>query len=107
MLVSTMINSQKTLLFIICTALLFSCNKDIDKAVTEIPYTQSNPNILLIIADDMGLDASEALYNLSIDPFETTNLLDSDQLPLSSSDNLIKEDLVAKLYQLNFKMSHK
>jgi hypothetical protein len=107
MLVSTIINSQKTLLFIICTVLLFSCNKDIDEAVTEIPHTQSNPNILLIITYDMGLDASEALYNLSIDPLETTNLLDSDQLPLSSSDNLIKEDLVAKLYQLNFKMSHK
>lgn len=43
---------------------------------------------------------SEALYNLSVDPLETENLLNSKHLPLSSADDLIKEELVAKLNEI-------
>ena len=43
---------------------------------------------------------SEAFYNLSIDPLETINLLNSNRLPLSDSDKLIKEELVTKLLEI-------
>ena len=45
-------------------------------------------------------DESEALFNLSIDPLETVNLLNSNQLPLSGNDNLVKEELVSKLKEI-------
>ena len=45
-------------------------------------------------------NGSEAFYNLSIDPYETINLLNSNPLPLSDSDNLIKEELVTKLLEI-------
>ena len=55
--------------------LLFSCNTDESK-VTETPTenpSQTKPNILLIIADDMGLDASPG-YNIGISKPQMPNL---------------------------------
>lgn len=45
-------------------------------------------------------DGSEALYNLSLNPMESPNLLHSNQLPLSASDALIKEELITKLEEI-------
>lgn len=42
-------------------------------------------------------DGSEALFNLSIDPLENTNLLNANQLPLSATDSAEKEKLLAEL----------
>lgn len=58
-----MINSYKLLKFkiynlstlIIYMTLLLSCKKDTDISIFNL--SQSKPNILLIIADDLGLDA--------------------------------------------------
>ena len=63
---------MKHLTLIALVFVLISCSSDIDTVVDttdETPTpTQSSPNILLIIADDMGLDASPG-YNLgSIKP---------------------------------------
>lgn len=45
-------------------------------------------------------DGSEALYNLQEDSFETTNLLNANRLPLSSSNEEIKTLLVEKLKEI-------
>lgn len=45
-------------------------------------------------------DGSEALYNLSLNPLESPNLLHSNQLPLSSPDALIKDELITKLDEI-------
>ncbi|MEP1488382.1 MAG: sulfatase-like hydrolase/transferase [Algibacter sp.] len=45
-------------------------------------------------------DGSEALFNLSSDEFEETNLLNANQLPLSASDSAMKDELTAKLNAL-------
>ena len=42
-------------------------------------------------------NGSEALYNLSINEFENPNLLSTNQLPLSSNDNLNKTKLLNEL----------
>lgn len=42
-------------------------------------------------------DGTEALYDLSIDPLENTNLLDTNQLPLSESSSIEKEKLINEL----------
>ncbi|MGK0307578.1 MAG: PBP1b-binding outer membrane lipoprotein LpoB, partial [Urechidicola sp.] len=63
---------MKKLTLIALVFLLFSCSTDTtdpivdtgDDTTDETPtQTESSPNILLIIADDMGLDASPG-YNL-------------------------------------------
>lgn len=45
-------------------------------------------------------DGTEALYNLSLNSFENPNLLNQNQLPLSSSDATIKEELITKVNNL-------
>lgn len=45
-------------------------------------------------------DGTEALYNLSVNPLENPNLLSTGQLPLSSSDAVIKEELITKANNL-------
>lgn len=45
-------------------------------------------------------DGTEALYNLIDNPLENPNLLSDNQLPLSSANNLIKEELVNKLTEI-------
>ncbi|WP_345190162.1 sulfatase-like hydrolase/transferase [Algibacter agarivorans] len=45
-------------------------------------------------------DGSEALYNLSDNPLENPNLLNANQLPLSSENALIKDELTAKLLEI-------
>ncbi|MFD1293155.1 sulfatase-like hydrolase/transferase [Lutibacter holmesii] len=45
-------------------------------------------------------DGSEALYNLNEDPFETINLLSQNRLPLSTSNEAIKTQLVKKLKEI-------
>ena len=42
-------------------------------------------------------NGNEALYNLSIDPLEGTNLLNTNQLPLSITDSVIMDDLISEL----------
>ncbi len=45
-------------------------------------------------------DGSEKLFNLSTDPLESVNLLHENQLPLSSTDSLIKVDLIDNLSKI-------
>jgi arylsulfatase A-like enzyme len=45
-------------------------------------------------------DGSEAFYNLSNNPLENPNLLNTNQLPLSNSDSAVKDQLTAKLSQI-------
>lgn len=45
-------------------------------------------------------DGSEALYDLSIDALEDTNLLSANQLPLSSANSLEKDKLISELETL-------
>ena len=45
-------------------------------------------------------DGSVALYNLIETPFETINLLSIDQLPLSSENQAIKNDLETEIERL-------
>ena len=45
-------------------------------------------------------DGSEALYNLSDNALENPNLLNANQLPLSDSDSLIKDELIAKVEEI-------
>ncbi|MDV7186295.1 sulfatase-like hydrolase/transferase [Lutibacter sp. TH_r2] len=45
-------------------------------------------------------DNSESLFNLSIDPLETKNLLNSKNLPLSENDSKMKDELTQKLAEI-------
>jgi len=45
-------------------------------------------------------DGSEALYNLSLNPMENPNLMSTNQLPLSSADEIIKNELTTKLAEI-------
>ena len=45
-------------------------------------------------------DGTEKLYNLSTDPLESINLMHAHQLPLNSTDELIKGELVLKLNEI-------
>ncbi|CAM1333361.1 sulfatase-like hydrolase/transferase [Tenacibaculum aestuariivivum] len=45
-------------------------------------------------------DGSEALYNLIENPLENPNLLSTNQLPLSASDAVIKDELITKVNSL-------
>ena len=45
-------------------------------------------------------DNSEAFYNLSANPMENPNLMSTNQLPLSSTDQIIKNELTAKLAEI-------
>ena len=45
-------------------------------------------------------DGSEALYNLSSNPLENPNLLNSNQLPLSTENSAIKDELTSKLAEI-------
>jgi len=45
-------------------------------------------------------NGNEALYNLSINPLESPNLLNSNQLPLSSEDEAIKNELILRLVEI-------
>lgn len=54
-------NLRKGLLFIGCLQLLIACNSsaiDVESDVDVVNPTTNQPNILLVIADDMGLDAT-------------------------------------------------
>jgi len=42
-------------------------------------------------------NGNERFYNLSQDPLESTNLLNGNQLPLSTADSAIKDELIAEL----------
>jgi len=46
-------------------------------------------------------NGSEALYNLIDNPLENPNLLSDNQLPLSTENSAIKDELVAKLTEIN------
>ncbi|WP_299157848.1 sulfatase-like hydrolase/transferase [uncultured Tenacibaculum sp.] len=45
-------------------------------------------------------NGSEALFNLTNDPLEATNLMSASQLPLSASDSTIKDELSSKLTEI-------
>ena len=45
-------------------------------------------------------NGNERLFNLSNDPLETTNLLNANQLPLSTEDSATKDELIAKLNEV-------
>ena len=45
-------------------------------------------------------DGTEALYNLSTNPMESPNLMSPNQLPLSTADEVIKNELTSKLAEI-------
>lgn len=45
-------------------------------------------------------DGEEALYDLSINPYENPNLLNANQLPLSAANSAIKDELVNKANEI-------
>ncbi|MEC3908148.1 sulfatase-like hydrolase/transferase [Tamlana sp. 2201CG12-4] len=59
-------------------------------------YTIRNATHKYILFDD----GTEALFNLSSNPFENPNLLNATQLPLSSANALIKSELTAKALEI-------
>ncbi|MBC2843971.1 sulfatase-like hydrolase/transferase [Winogradskyella flava] len=59
---------QQLRIVIIAFALIFSCNSSDDSGTQEENPESSKPNILLIIADDMGLDATPGYTIGSIKP---------------------------------------
>ena len=65
-------NTSKIVAFILLSFLFLSCGNDdtvVSNTPTETPTTTSNsPNILLIIADDMGLDATPGYDTGTIKP---------------------------------------
>ena len=72
-------------------------------AYTEVGYDSGKTDYTVRNATHKYIyfqDGSEALYNLSIDAFETTNLLNVNQLPLSASDNAMKNELLAELSKI-------
>lgn len=66
------------------------------KKTGGVDYTIRNKTHKYIKFDN----GDEALYNLSINPLENPNLLNTNQLPLSSSDEAIKNELILKLVAL-------
>jgi arylsulfatase A-like enzyme len=62
----------------------------------SIDYTLRNATHKYILYED----GSEGLYDLLNNPFESPNLLNSNQLPLSSANIVIKEELAAKLVEI-------
>jgi arylsulfatase A-like enzyme len=56
-------------------------------------YTIRNATHKYIYFDN----GNERFYNLSIDPLETTNLLNANQLPLSASDSAMQDELITEL----------
>ena len=73
-------------------------------AYSEIGYTSSSSTDYTIRNAThkyiMFNDSSEALYNLSTNPFESPNLLHPSQLPLSSADSTIKAELEAEVLRI-------
>ncbi len=59
-------------------------------------YTIRNKTHKYIVFED----GTEKLYNLSIDPLELINLMHINQLPLNSTDELIKEELILELNEI-------
>ena len=71
-----------------------------DYAYTEIGHDSGNSDYTIRNATHKYMyfeDGSEALYNLSVDALEGTNLLSTNQLPLSNSDSVMKDELIAQL----------
>ncbi|MEH6536724.1 MAG: sulfatase-like hydrolase/transferase [Psychroserpens sp.] len=59
-------------------------------------YTIRNSTHKYIYFDD----GSEALFDLSINPLENPNLLNPNQLPLSTENSLIKDELISRLNEI-------
>jgi hypothetical protein len=45
-------------------------------------------------------NGSEALYDLSVNPLENPNLLNANQLPLSTENSSIKDELTSRLSEI-------
>ena len=69
---------------------------EIGKDTGGSDYTIRNATHKYILFDN----GSEALYNLSANPLENPNLLNANQLPLSTSDSTIKDELTAKITEI-------
>jgi arylsulfatase A-like enzyme len=69
---------------------------EVKKETGEIDVTIRNATHKYILFND----GSEALYNLQVNPLENPNLLNASQLPLSATDEAIKNELVNKLEEL-------
>ncbi|WP_298551078.1 sulfatase-like hydrolase/transferase [uncultured Algibacter sp.] len=59
-------------------------------------YTIRNTTHKYILFDD----GSEAFYNLSVNPLEAPNLLNTNQLPLSDENSAVKDNLTSKLIDI-------
>lgn len=66
---------------------------EVKKESGEIDIAIRNNTHKYILFDD----GSEALYNLQANPLENPNLLNANQLPLSATDEAMKNELVNKL----------
>ena len=70
---------------------------------SEAGYASENPEYTIRNTTHKYIrfeDGSEALFNLSTDEFERSNLLRDENLPLSSSDRAIRDELVEKVTAL-------
>ncbi|MCF2875802.1 MULTISPECIES: sulfatase-like hydrolase/transferase [unclassified Tenacibaculum] len=61
-----------------------------------VDYTIRNATHKYILYND----GSEALFNLASDPFENTNFMNANQLPLSAANSAMKDELSAKLTEI-------
>ena len=71
-----------------------------DYTYTEIGNDSGNPDYTIRNATHKYIyfeDGSEALYNLNMNALENPNLLNTNQLPLSSEYSAVKDELVSKL----------
>ena len=70
---------------------------------SEAGYASENPEYTIRNTTHKYIrfkDGSEALFNLSIDELERSNLLKDENLPLSSSDRAIRDELVEKVTEI-------
>ncbi|MBP0902351.1 sulfatase-like hydrolase/transferase [Mariniflexile gromovii] len=90
---TTQINDSKSFISLLSSA---SAEKRMFTYAENDDYSIRNATHKYIYFDD----GSEALYNLSNDALENTNLLNVNQLPLSDSDAAIKTSLINELNTL-------
>ena len=92
---TTQINDSKSFkpLFNSTAAIRDYAYTEVQKETGEIDVAIRNSTHKYILFND----GTEALYNLEANPLENPNLLHANQLPLSDSDNAVKNELITQL----------
>ena len=75
---------------------------DSNSSVRDYTYTENTDHTIRNTTHKYVYfnDGSEALYNLEDNPLENPNLMNASQLPLSTGDAAIKDELTAKLLEI-------